>query len=149
MNRVRWAAALAAVMLPAAAPAHEVLHTIERSRAVAVQATYADGEPLANVPYDVFGPGDPDIPHQRGRADRQGWVAFVPDAPGNWRVRLADDSGHGLDLTVEVDAEGIRGEEGRPSALAFALRPLVGTISLGVLFFGLYALIRRRQGARS
>lgn len=140
------ALAVAGVLVPAAAPAHEVLHTVERSRAIAVQAYFSDGGPLAGVPYDVFGPADPEVPHQRGRADRQGWVAFVPDRAGTWRVRFADEEGHGIDLAVEVTEDGLAGEQ-RLSSWAFVLRPLVGLAVLGAAFGILYTL-RRRKGAR-
>jgi nickel transport protein len=141
---VRSVLALAVLLLPVAASAHEVLHEVERGRAVAVRAYYADGEPLAYVGYDVFGPADPAVAHQRGRTDRQGWVAFVPDSPGAWRVRIADDTGHGLDVSVEVTEDGAGSGSGT-DAVAFVLRPLLGLAVLGAIFGALY-LRRRRAG---
>ena len=47
-------------LLFAATPAraHEVLHAIERGKAIAVKAYFADGEALAYTEYQVFSPAD-------------------------------------------------------------------------------------------
>ena len=141
------ATAAALALLPAGpAGAHEVLHEIARGRAVAVRAYFADGEPLAYTPYEVYAPSDPGIPYQKGRTDRSGWLAFVPDAPGTWRVKVVDATGHGLDLEVDgggaaVAAQGAGGLGGA----AFVLRPLVGLLAIGAVFAAL-AFAYRRKG---
>lgn len=138
----------AALLVPSAAPAHEVLHEIERSRAVAVRAYYPSGAPLADVPYEVFGPGKSETPEFRGRADRRGWVAFVPDAPGAWRVRFTDEGGHGLDLEVHVGEHDIEGSHAPLASWAFVLRPLVGLGILAAVFGVLYRLRVRKRASR-
>ena len=103
--------ALAALILVAPIPsahAHEVLHTVERGKAIAVKAFFADGEVLAYTEYQVFSPADPRTPYQKGRTDRSGYLAFVPDVPGAWRVKVADTTGHGLDVVVNADAVGVQ-----------------------------------------
>jgi nickel transport protein len=147
----RGAALLAATLalaVPAAARGHEVLHEIERGRAVAVKAFFADGEVLAYVPYEIYSPADPKIPHQKGRTDRSGWLSFVPDAPGKWRVKVIDDTGHGLDLEVDV-AAGAASPGGAPpsSTAGFVLRPLVGLAVIAAVFGVLFA-VYRRKGSR-
>jgi len=143
------AAALAIAASPAAA--HETLHEIQRGKAIAVKAYLVDGELLAYTAYEVYSPADPKIPHQKGRTDRSGWLAFVPDAPGKWRVRVVDDTGHGLDL--EVDAAGGNGAAtaergaGAVSGTAFVLRPLLGLLVIGAVFAALF-LTYRRRGSR-
>jgi nickel transport protein len=79
-------------------------------------------------------------------------VAFVPDVPGKWRVRVIDGTGHGLD--VEVDAEAPRGapagespSAGATSPVAFVLRPLLGLAVIGIVFAAL-VLVHRRKGAK-
>jgi nickel transport protein len=151
--RAQAAAALVALLAAPPASGHEVLHEVVRGRAVAVHAVYADGEPLAYVAYEVFSPADPRVAHQKGRTDRNGWLAFVPDAAGGWRVRLSDTTGHGLDTTVEVDAQGAAanpaaGAAGVPSGLVFLLRPLVGVLLAAAIFAALFAW-RRRKGRSS
>lgn len=147
---LRVAPLLAALVALAAAPAlaHETLHEVRRGTAIAVKAFHADGEVLAYTAYEVYSPVDPKIPHQKGRTDRGGWVAFVPDAPGRWRVKVLEDTGHGLDVLVEAGAPGeqagqVASAGGLPTA-AFVLRPLIGLAVIGAVFAALY-LSRRRK----
>jgi len=141
-----------AALLVAPAAAHETLHQVQRGKAIAVKAYFADGEVLAYTAYEVYSPADPRIPHQKGRTDRNGWLAFVPDVPGKWRVEVIDDTGHGLD--VEVDAEPPGGTSAAPapsaggvSSAAFVLRPLVGLAVIGAIFAAL-VMAYRKKGTR-
>jgi nickel transport protein len=140
------------VQIPAA-HAHEVLHTIERGTAIAVKVFFADGEALAYTEYQVFSPTDARIPYQKGRSDRSGYVAFVPDTPGAWRVKVADATGHGLDLVVDVVSP--EGESARPArqgmpmvSWAFALRPILGVALIAGLFAVLVLLYRKRGSGK-
>jgi len=136
-------------LFTSSASAHETLHELQRGKAIAVKAYHVDGEVLAYTAYEVYSPADPKIPHQKGRTDRGGWLAFVPDAPGKWRVKVIDDSGHGLDL--EVDATGASGPAGAAqgagalSSAAFVLRPLVGLLAIGLVFAALFFNYRRKK----
>jgi nickel transport protein len=150
IRAVALATLLATVLAPAReARAHEVLHDVDRGRAVAVRTYYADGEALAYAAYEVFSPADPRVPHQKGRTDRAGWLAFVPDAPGAWRVKVVDGSGHGVDAAIEIAASGATGSGARPSAVSawFVLRPLVGVALIAAIFAALFVLSRRRRGS--
>lgn len=147
MNRsVGLALAAMASLAPAPAAAHETLHEVRRGRAVALRAFFADGEALAYAACEVYSPADPRIPHQKGRTDRSGWVAFVPDAPGKWRIKVVDGTGHGLD--VEIDAEAPEGSAAAPiSSTDFLLRPLVGLSVIGAIFTALFFF--HRKGGRT
>jgi nickel transport protein len=151
---VRSASVLLALALIAAtspAFAHEVLHEVRRGRAVAVHAWFPDGESLAYVQAEVFSPADGKIPYWKGRTDRNGWLAFVPDVPGSWRVRIVDATGHGLDTLVDVAPEaGPAAASGdgagkRASTLAFALRPVAGVALIAAIFGFLYLRGRRKS----
>jgi nickel transport protein len=148
MRRLALALSLA-VAVPALA--HEVLHEVRRGNAVAVRAWFPDGESLAYVQAEVFSPRDAAIPHWKGRTDRNGWLAFVPDVPGAWRVRIVDASGHGLDTTVDVPslpgADVAAGAAAAPpsSTLAFVLRPVVGVAVIAAVFGGLFLLRRTKS----
>ena len=149
--RVLLALALLGVAVSAAAHEvrHEVLHEVQRGRAVAVRARFSDGEALAHAQAEVFSPADRGAPHWKGRTDRNGWLAFVPDVPGGWRVRIVDSTGHGLDTTIEVaspvavEAAGGSNPSGIAS-LAFVLRPAVGVVLIAAIFGLLYLRGRRR-----
>lgn len=133
------------------AQAHETLHEIERGKAIAVRAYLVDGEALAYTAYEVYSPADAKIPTQKGRTDRGGWLAFVPDAPGKWRVKVIDETGHGLDLEVDAavpSGPAATSSGGGASTLAFVLRPLVGLAVIGAVFAALVLAYRKKERAR-
>ena len=129
------------------ARAHETLHEVARGKAIAVKAYFADGEVLAYTAYEVYSPADPKIPWQKGRTDRGGWLAFVPDAPGSWRVKVIEETGHGLDLQVDAEVPGAAQAPagGAVSTAAFVLRPLLGLAAIGAVFAALYFAYRRKS----
>jgi nickel transport protein len=140
------ALAAALALLPLAAHAHEVLHDVERGRAVALRAYFADGEVLAYTQYEVYSPADPKIPYQKGRTDRSGWLAFVPDVAGKWRVKVIDNSGHGLDVEIDGAPSGVADPiRARPSSVAFVLRPVIGIAVILAAFTTLAAFYRRKK----
>jgi nickel transport protein len=146
MRRLCLAVLLLLVSAPVA-QAHEVLHTVERGKAVAVKAYFADGEVLAYREFQVFSPADARIPYQKGRTDRSGYIAFMPDVPGSWRVVVTDDTGHGLDTKVEVATLGEAQPLGKSAAVsswAFAMRPIIGASAIAVIFVVLLFAYRRR-----
>ncbi len=145
--------ATALAFLPLGASAHEVLHAVEQGKAVAVRVYFADGEALAYTQYEVFSPADPKIPIQKGRTDRNGYLAFVPDTAGKWRVKVVDNTGHGLDTQVDVGALGGSGSsresgDSALSTIAFVLRPLAALAVIGAVFSVLVAFHRRKGAAR-
>jgi nickel transport protein len=144
---VKRALLVAVLMLvPSLARAHEVLHTVERGKAIAVKAYFADGEALAYTEYLVFSPADAKIPYQKGRTDRAGYLAFVPDTPGKWWVKVSDNTGHGLDLDVEsVAIAPVKNDGGRVATWAFALRPIIGVVLIAALFALLVVIYRRKK----
>jgi nickel transport protein len=144
-------ASVALLSLAAPVRAHEVLHEVQRGRAVAVHVWVPDGEILAYVPAEVFSPADGKVPYWKGRTDRNGWLAFVPDVPGKWRVRTIDSAGHGLDTQVDVAAPGAAqgdragAEPSGVASLAFVLRPVLGVALIAAIFGFLFLLGRRRR----
>lgn len=140
------AGAVALLALAAApAAAHETLHEVARDRAVAVRALLGDGEVLAGAAYQVYAPADERIPYQQGHTDRHGWLSFVPDAPGAWRVRVTEEAGHGLEVRIPVGADGAFSPAPAPSAAAFVLRPLVGIAVIGAVFAALIIAYRKKR----
>lgn len=144
------ALALALALAPGAARGHEVLHELAPGGAAGLRVYYADGEPLAYQAYELWSPSDPRVPWQKGRTDRAGWIAFVPDVPGAWRVKVVDAAGHGLDATVQVPARAAGPAAAAPAGpgAGFVLRPLLGVAVIVAIFAALFAW-QRRKGARS
>lgn len=147
-----------ALMLAPAARAHEVALQVARGNAVSVRVVAADGRPLAGAEYQLWAPSDPREPWQRGRTDRDGWLAFVPGPPGGWRLRVVEAGGHGLDTTVEVAAPAAaapdapreppaRAPAPPPGSAGFVLRPLAALAVIAVVFAMLLALYRKKGRA--
>lgn len=130
-----------------------------------MRARYEGGKPLAGAAYQVLRPGRPERVQGEGRTDAQGWVEFVPDVPGAWRVRIVDASGHGRVVTVEVaDAasslpsasapEPSAAPVAVPPASAAVVRPfpvlrtVAGALAIAIAFSTLRAVQRRRRGGR-
>jgi nickel transport protein len=135
------------LLLGSRAFAHEVLHSVERGKALAVKVFFADGEPLAYTEYQLFSPADPKIPYQKGRTDRSGYVAFMPDVPGNWHLRVTEAGGHGLEADVLVEPPGrapAAAASTQIASWAFAIRPLLGVLLIAALFVVLIVLFRKK-----
>lgn len=136
------AAALVALLVAAPAGAHEVTHEVSRGEAVVVALAYADGSPFAYEQYELTPPGE-GVPFQTGRTDAAGRVVFVPDRPGDWRLRASSEDGHGADLTVSVDAVGAAAA--KPRSLWERGSKLVTGVALLLGVFGLLTLFARRR----
>jgi nickel transport protein len=132
---------------------------VVRGDAVALRVHESDGDPVALARFEVYSPSDPRKPWATGLTDRAGWLAFVPQGPGRWRVRVIEASGHGLDVEVEGAPPGPAtvapsaalprpaapsppASEGRAGS---ALGPLLGVGAIALVFAAL-VLARRRQG---
>ncbi|HEX9243975.1 MAG TPA: hypothetical protein VF875_16140 [Anaeromyxobacter sp.] len=146
------AIAVALTIAPALASAHETLHEVRRGSAISVKAFESDGDPLDDRPYEIFSPADPRTPWQRGHTDRAGWLAFVPDVAGRWRVKVFEEGGHGLDLEIDASAPAVAGAPsaggGAVATAAFVLRPVVGIAIIGAVFAALVLVYRRKRSDR-
>jgi len=73
-------------------------------KGIALRAFYSERDPSSYSQYEIWGPGDrEDIPHQTGRTDKNGFLAFVPDRAGTWKIRVWGESSHGYHgFTTEV-----------------------------------------------
>jgi nickel transport protein len=137
-----------ALLVAERAGAHETLHEVARGKALAVKVYFADGEVLAYTAFEVYSPADPKIPYLKGRTDRSGWLAFVPDAPGKWRIKVIDQTGHGLDTEVEAEASAAPSTSGGAvSSAAFILRPVLGLAVIGAVFAALLLVYRKKGTA--
>jgi nickel transport protein len=156
-------AALAVLLVPGLAAAHGVDTEVARRGAeIAVRARYTGGEPLAGAHFEVFAPARADEPFARGRTDRDGWLVFAPGAPGTWKVRVVDATGHGQVVDVEVAPAlpaADRAEEARPAPVSptAPAPPLpsppagsasglaLGVAIIALVFGGLWVAGRRRR----
>lgn len=74
--------------------AHGVSWNLSAQKAYGFEFSFDDGTPMAFAEVKVFRPGQNEAPSQIGRADKNGWFAFIPDADGLWTIKADDGTGH-------------------------------------------------------
>jgi nickel transport protein len=90
-------------LLPGLLAGHELETTASLAApAVIVRAAYGGSEAVSFSKVEVFSPQEPAQPFQTGLTDRRGYVSFVPDSSGVWRVVVDDEEGHRRDLPITV-----------------------------------------------
>lgn len=117
---------------------------------------YSSGEPMAWCKVEVFSPQDVQTAFQSARTDAQGRFAFVPDAPGAWRVTAFDGEGHksvaemliALEETPEPNTPGaLRRDDARDrNPDPPVTRALLGASLILNLFTGASLLMRKKGG---
>ena len=99
---------LAFFAIPKTALAHGADLQYRETSAIAVQAKYDDGTPMANAQVVVYAPSDRATPWLKGTTDDAGKFSFVPDATaenaGDWDIKVRQ-AGHG-DITSIPIADG-------------------------------------------
>jgi len=126
--------------------AHTVNYDVQQRSVAAIKVFYAAGDPASYAEFEVYAPEGGDLPHQTGRSDRNGFVAFVPDRQGTWKVKVLGESAHGYHgVTVEVKVDKDLNLESFKKPLVAQYTKFVTGISLIIGLFGIYALIRSRK----
>ena len=154
MAAIVLGALLSLVASQAQAHALYAAHTWQGAVAL-VQFAYAGGEQPTYAKVEVYSPADSKVEFQNGRTDAQGRFAFMPDAPGQWRIIMADNMGHRVEHAVDVSADPTAQQAAGQNADNAAATPGVGGFSiplrilLGLSLLANMALIaaalRRRQ----
>lgn len=111
-NLVRFFLVIAMVSGSTSALAHGVKIQQREVKAIALQAQYESGEPMAGAQVLVYSPDNPEQPWLTGTTDDKGKFLFTPDGdrPGNWQMMIRQ-AGHGSMVTIPVQAKAIL-EEG-------------------------------------
>jgi nickel transport protein len=128
--------------------AHTVNYDIQQ-KGIAVKIFYTAGDPASHSGYEIYGPSD-DIPYQTGRTDKNGFLAFVPDRPGTWKIKVLGESAHGFHgVTTEIQVDKALDLKSFNKPLVATSVKLITGISIIIGLFGVYALFRARKGISS
>ena len=126
--------------------AHTVNYAVEQKSVVAVRVFYAADDPANYSEFEVYAPNSGDLPYQTGRTDKNGFVSFIPDRQGIWKVKVLGESAHGYHgVSVEVNVNKDLNLESFRKPLAAQYSKFVTGISLIIGIFGIYALISSRK----
>lgn len=126
--------------------AHSINYQVEQ-RGMAVRAYYSEKHLASYSQYELYGPGDKD-PYQTGRTDRKGYIGFVPDRPGVWKLQVWGESTHGFHgVTTKIKVDKALELEGFNKPMVAAYTKYVTGISLIFGIFGIYSfwLSRRKE----
>lgn len=124
--------------------AHSISYKVEQ-KGMAARAYYSAKSAAAYSKYELYGPGDKE-PHQTGNTDRNGYVGFVPDRPGIWRLQVWGESSHGFHgVSTEITVDKALDLEGFSKPLVAAYTRYVTGISLIIGIIGIYGLVVSRR----
>ena len=86
--------------------AHGANIEYRQTPAIAIQAKYDDGSPMANAQVVIYAPSDRSTPWLKGETDGQGNFSFIPDSDpqnaGNWDIKVRQ-SGHGDITSIPIN----------------------------------------------
>ena len=97
---------LTLLSIPEKTLAHGANIQYRETSAIAIQAKYDDGTPMANAQVVIYAPSDRATPWLKGVTDNEGNFSFVPDTNprnvGNWDIKVRQ-SGHGDITSIPID----------------------------------------------
>ncbi len=121
------------------------IHYDVQQKGISVKVFYSKDDPSSYSQYELFGPGDSQ-PHQTGRTDKNGFVSFVPDRTGIWKLKVWGESTHGFHgVTIDVRVDQSLQLESFSKPLVATYTKLITGISLIFGLFGIYALWKSRK----
>ncbi len=121
------------------------IHYDVQQKGISIKVFYSKDDPSSYSQYELYGPDDSQ-PHQTGRTDKNGFVSFVPDRAGIWKLKVWGESTHGFHgLTIEVKVDQALQLESFSKPLIATYTKLVVGISIIFGLFGIYALWKSRK----
>jgi len=126
--------------------AHTVNYDVQQKTVAAIRVFYTADDPASYSGFEVYAPDSGDLPYQTGRTDKNGFVSFIPDKQGTWKVKVLGESAHGYHgVTVEMKVDKDLNIESFKKPLAAQYTKLVTGISMIFGLFGIYAMVKARK----
>jgi nickel transport protein len=127
------------------AHAHGMYHDIAKKQAVVVAAGFDDGEPASYAEVKIYSPDGGEIEYQKGRTDRNGCFAFVPDRSGEWKITIDGGMGHRINAAYLAGEVSAAPREPHPAGPWPKWQGIVTGLSLIFGIFGSLAYFRSRR----
>jgi nickel transport protein len=123
---------------------HTVNYEVQQ-KGMAARIFYSAKDPASYSEFELYGPGDT-LPHQTGRTDKNGMVAFVPDRPGVWKLKVLGESPHGFHgVTINLKVDNALNLESFSKPLVATSTKMVTGISLIIGVFGIFGFLKSRK----
>ncbi|MGK7930153.1 MAG: carboxypeptidase regulatory-like domain-containing protein [Microcystaceae cyanobacterium] len=86
--------------------AHGANINYKMTKAIQIEALYADGKPMKAAQVVVYAPNDPTTPWLQGTTNQAGQFTFTPDVTqtGNWDVKVRQ-AGHGDIISIPLTTD--------------------------------------------
>lgn len=91
------------IFTPVLLQAHGVKYEIIKDKGIGLIVKYDTGEPMVDAEVAIYHPKDYKKPYLTMTTDQQGCFMFLPNISGKWAIVVNDNSGHGVQKTIEVD----------------------------------------------
>ncbi len=119
-------------------PHAHTIHYEVQPKGISAKIFYTLSDPASYSEYEIYGPGDTE-PYQIGRTNRAGFLSFLPDRPGTWRIKVLGESSHGFHgITIDIKVD-------KAFDLESFEKPLLAThtkVVVGIsVIFGLFGMI--------
>ncbi len=136
-----WSAGIL-FLFPALVLAHAMEGVVSYQNGVGIiSVAYDDGEPASYVKVVIRAPGSK-FSFQRGRTDRNGRFAFLPNTPGLWQIVVSDNMGHRAKLILKVKGKPKKPKDNKQVSSSVIIPRKVAAL-LGVLaIWGFFSLLK-------
>lgn len=121
------------------------IHYDVQQKGISVKVFYEKEHPASYSEYELFGPGDKE-PHQIGRTDKNGFLSFIPDRMGSWKIKVWGESTHGFHgVTIDINVNQSLQLDSFSKPLVSTYTKLVVGISIIFGLFGIFAFWKSRK----
>ncbi len=124
--------------------AHTIHYEVQ-PKGISAKIFYTQTDPASYSEYEIYGPGDTE-PYQIGRTNRAGFLSFLPDRPGTWRIKILGESSHGFHgITIELKVDKAFDLESFDKPLVAKHTKIIVGISVIFGLFGIISLYLSRK----
>lgn len=124
--------------------AHTIHYEVQ-PKGISAKIFYTQSDPASYSEYEIYGPGDTE-PYQIGRTNRAGFLSFLPDRPGLWKIKILGESSHGFHgITIEIKVDKAFDLESFEKPLVAKYTKVIVGISVIFGLFGIISLYLSRR----
>lgn len=124
--------------------AHTIHYEVQ-PKGISAKIFYTQTDPASYSEYEIYGPGDTE-PYQIGRTNRAGFLSFLPDRAGIWKIKILGESSHGFHgITIDLKVDKAFELESFEKPLVAKYTKVIVGISVIFGLFGIISLYLSRR----